>query len=83
MKQKKEPSLHVVYIITKLELGGAQKVCLSLFKGVAEGGITSSLISGSEGTLVSEVAQSKQVYLLDALTREVGVGTIFSEVKAF
>ena len=69
MKQKKEFS--VVYIITKLELGGAQKVCLSLFDGIEQGGIKSFLISGSEGTLTNRVAHKQNTILLKSLKREI------------
>ena len=43
--------IKVIYIVTKLELGGAQKVCLSLFQGLQKSGKTAILISGTEGTL--------------------------------
>ena len=33
--------LHVLYVLTKLELGGAQKVCLALFDGLQERGVAS------------------------------------------
>jgi glycosyltransferase involved in cell wall biosynthesis len=73
----------VVYIITKLELGGAQKVCLSLFKGLQNQHISATLISGSEGKLVDEVASSPQTILLDTFKREVGLRSLWAEVKTF
>lgn len=79
--QKKE--LHVVYIITKLELGGAQKVCLSLFEGLTQSGHLSLLISGAEGPLVDQVKQNSSVYLLPDLKREVSFLGIYHEIKNF
>lgn len=75
--------LHVVYIITKLELGGAQKVCLSLFEGLKESGYTSRLISGTQGPLAEEVAHNPFVYLIPTLTREIGFFGIYNEIKNF
>lgn len=75
MNKKK---IHVLYIITKLELGGAQKVCLSLFNELQKDHNV-WLLSGTEGTLVNQTKTHKQVILLDALKREVG----FSEITAF
>ncbi|MFT6765313.1 MAG: glycosyltransferase involved in cell wall biosynthesis [Alteromonas naphthalenivorans] len=76
MGKKKE--IHVIYIVTKLELGGAQKVCLSLFNELQKQH-QSWLISGTEGQLVQETQSKTNVILLDALKREIG----FSELKAF
>lgn len=86
-------SVHVIYIITKLELGGAQKVCLTLLKGINHNGTSSSLISGAEGVLVSEVknldsknhnsTNQDSIFLLDSLKREVGLKILFSELAAF
>lgn len=81
MKQKKE--LHVVYIITKLELGGAQKVCLALKKGLEEEGHICPLISGTSGKLSSTVQKSSHVYLLDSFTREVSFFSPLKELKNF
>jgi glycosyltransferase involved in cell wall biosynthesis len=79
MKHKKE--IVVVYIVTKLELGGAQRVCLALVDGLRKEGHTSILISGSEGYLVSTVKASPHVILLDTLQHE--VDTLRRELKAF
>jgi len=78
MTEKKE--IHVVYIITKLELGGAQKVCLTLFRGLADVG--SSLISGSHGYFVSQVQDEKSVYLLPELEREISPLFFIREARA-
>ncbi len=73
----------VLYIITKLELGGAQKVCLALLNGINKSGIKAGLISGTDGVLTSEIKNSEYVYLLDSIKREVGLRLIISEIKAF
>ena len=78
MKKK----LHVVYIITKLELGGAQKVCLKLLRGLHDHGISSSLISGKQGMLAEDISSS-EVVLLDSFKREVGFASLVSEIKTF
>lgn len=76
--------IHVVYIITKLELGGAQKVCLSLYDALQQSTVLdSTLISGSEGTLVPRVAQKSNVILLDSITREVTHKNIWGEIQSF
>jgi len=81
MKTKKE--IHVVYIITKLELGGAQKICLSLLNGINKSGHHAGLISGAQGALVTTVKKTETVFLLDSLKREIGPKIIFSELKTF
>ncbi|MFC1843001.1 glycosyltransferase [Candidatus Dependentiae bacterium] len=81
MKNKKE--IQVLYVITKLELGGAQKVCLSLLNGIKSNGHESFLISGSHGQLVKDVADKPNVILLESFTREVSIKKIFLEIKAF
>ncbi len=74
---------HIVYILTKLELGGAQKVCLSLVQGLENHHHPVSLISGSEGVLVEEASKHKSVFLLPSMTREVSITGIFKEIKNF
>ncbi len=70
----------VVYIITKLELGGAQKVCLSLFKGLQTSCAT-HLISGAKGPLVAEISENENVILLSGMERE--VTGFWQEIKNF
>ena len=77
--------MHIIYIITKLELGGAQKVCLSLYNGIKGLGGNSSLVSGSQGILTSDVLEDtgspgNDIYLIDNFVREV---KFLSEIKAF
>lgn len=81
MKQKKE--LNVLYIITKLELGGAQKVCLSLKNDLQKMGHNTLLISGKEGPLVKEIQKSCHVYLLESLKHSVSISGIWNELKNF
>ncbi len=73
----------VVYIITKLELGGAQKVCLSLFKHIPDTQISTFLITGADGPLVQEVEKNCHVIFLKHLTREVAAKSIINEIKTF
>lgn len=77
---KKQP--HIIYIITKLELGGAQKICLALFDTLQAQEHDASLISGTAGTLAELVKNKPNVYLLPQLTREVSVFGIFNECAA-
>jgi len=81
---KKNKKIHVLYIITKLELGGAQKVCLSLLNGINQSSDQRALLlSGNTGPLVQDVQNNKHVFLLDSFKREVGIKTIFLEIKSF
>lgn len=75
---KKNKKVHIIYVLTKLELGGAQKICLSLLKN-----IDSSLISGTEGVLAPEAKKQSSVYLLKSLKRRVGLTTLLFEFIAF
>lgn len=70
----------IVYIITKLELGGAQKVCLQLFEQLA---LPTMLISGNEGTLAPHVQNNPNVILLDSFKREVSLKLVWAELKTF
>jgi glycosyltransferase involved in cell wall biosynthesis len=75
--------IYVLYIITKLELGGAQKVCLSLLNGLLKEGHESLLISGPEGILVNQAIQTGKMYLIKSFNREVGLKLIWAEIKTF
>ena len=81
MKHNKKS--HVVYIITKLELGGAQKVCLTLFKELPNAGINSTIIAGSTGKLVDKVQHSPDVILLNSLKREISLTSLWHEICSF
>lgn len=63
----------IIYVLTKLELGGAQKVCLQLARGASEQGAEVHLITGHEGVLV-EYARTLgiQIHFLDSFKREIG-----------
>jgi hypothetical protein len=68
--QKKE--IAVIYIITKLEFGGAQKVCLALFNATSiNTSFDTFLITGPEGKLVSQVSTFSNVRFINSLKREV------------
>ena len=73
----------VLYIITKLELGGAQKVCLSLIDGIKKYGYEPHLISGSQGILSEQVKNNKAIILLDSFKREIGIKLLLQEIKTF
>lgn len=75
--------MHIIYIITKLELGGAQKVCLSLYEGFSQSPDGATLISGTSGPLVPQALQQSTTILLPSLTREVSTFGLFKEPKAF
>ncbi|HEX2978266.1 MAG TPA: glycosyltransferase [Candidatus Babeliales bacterium] len=79
----KKKELQILYIITKLELGGAQKVCLALLNGTQEQGHTSFLIAGDGGILSQSVSHNKNVFLLNSLKREANFSSILAELKAF
>lgn len=74
---------HIVYIITKLELGGAQKICLSLFNQLATHGVNTTLITGSHGVLVDAVRDKRNVILLSSFKREISHLAIVNELRAF
>jgi glycosyltransferase involved in cell wall biosynthesis len=78
-----DKKVNVLYIITKLELGGAQKVCLSLLNGVKKNGGFAGLISGQAGVLVDEVKKLDSVYLLPEFEREIGFKNSFKEIILF
>ena len=89
----------VIYIITKLELGGAQKVCLTLFNNlntqiptyspqnlIPGTSFTPWLISGAQGTLVKSVKNNSHVLLLATLKREFKFSnftSICTDIRAF
>ncbi len=77
MAQNKNP--HIVYVLTKLELGGAQKICLTLLEGLQQQPGSASLISGSEGALVNQARNFHSVFLLDSLKRELSLSSLWSE----
>lgn len=81
MKRKNE--IQVVYIITKLELGGAQKVCLSLLDGLQQHDTDTYLISSNEGYFVNKLKNLPYVCLLNNLKREVSFKKVIEEFKAF
>lgn len=66
----KKKAIHVVYIITKLELGGAQKVCLTLHDGMQTNEYSSTLITGSSGSLLTNVKDTSNIILLDSLQQK-------------
>ena len=82
-KQSEKTKVNVVYIITKLELGGAQKICLSLFEKLQKNGNDAYLISGTEGPLVARAKRIPNSILLDNMKREVSTNALTHEIKNF
>lgn len=80
MKIKRIP---IAYIITKLELGGAQKVCLSLFNALHKKGYAAHLISGKEGALAHTIRDNTNVILLSSMRRELSFTALWNEFKNF
>ena len=79
----KEKPVQVIYILTQLELGGAQKIALTLLQGVQQGGLSTALISGTKGPLVARAQKLGKTVLLDSFVRSVGVTSLMSELKTF
>lgn len=73
----------VIYIITKLELGGAQKVCLSLFHDIEQHGYDTHLISGADGVLAPQVQNNPHAHLTKTMRREISLAGILTEVTNF
>ncbi len=74
---------HIVYILTKLELGGAQKICLTLAHAMTSEPNSATLISGPEGILLNEALQLKNTILLKSLKREISVVSLWQEIVTF
>jgi glycosyltransferase involved in cell wall biosynthesis len=80
---KQNDNMHVVHIITKLEMGGAQKVCLALKQGLEQEGIWTGLISGKDGALCEQASTLPNTILIQEMTREVAWHSFFSEISCF
>lgn len=78
----KHNEITVIYIITKLELGGAQKVCLSLFNALKEEHVP-LLISGNEGYFAKDLEKDPHALLIKNFKREVSIKYIFNEFITF
>jgi glycosyltransferase involved in cell wall biosynthesis len=63
--------LKVCYIITKLELGGAQKVALYTAEHLDKNNFTSFIIAGKGGILDEETAQKFKLFQVGAFIREI------------
>ncbi len=81
----KQPKPAVLHIITKLDLGGAQKSCLALIQELQtqHPNYEIYLISGITGPLVPQAQTLKNVYLLPSLIWEVKLQNIFLELQNF
>ena len=63
--------LKICYIITKLELGGAQKVVLYTAQHLDKAKFESFIISGKGGILDKEASEKSKLLLINSLVREV------------
>ena len=80
---KQNDHMHIVHIITKLEMGGAQKVCLALKQGLDQEGLWTGLISGTKGDLCAHASQLPNTLLIKEMTREVSWRALFQECSCF
>lgn len=81
MKQYKQ--FDIVYIITSLELGGAQKVCLSLFKNIASSTVTTHLITGTSGILEKNIKNFSNIHRLPYFLPQLSLRTIINDIRSF
>ncbi|HBS47892.1 TPA: hypothetical protein DEO28_01000 [Candidatus Dependentiae bacterium] len=81
----KNKNPHVVHIITRLDLGGAQKVCLLIFKNLQQSGQVNgaSLIAGEGGGFADSVKDFENVYLLRNFKHAIGLKAVFYDLAAF
>ncbi|MDR3113708.1 MAG: hypothetical protein LBU09_04965, partial [Endomicrobium sp.] len=63
--------LKVCYIVTKLELGGAQKVALYTAEHLDKDKFASFIITGSGGILDEEAARKFKLFQIDSFIREI------------
>jgi len=80
-KRKKE--IHVIQIITRLDLGGAQKICLHLVNGLRNKGISTDLISGTGGKLAPTVRSKPGVHLLKDFRHPISPNGFFTDFRCF
>lgn len=59
-----ERKINILYVITKLELGGAQKQLLSLIRGLNKEKFRPYLLTGQDGLLVDEAAMIPDLRLI-------------------
>lgn len=72
----------IVHIITKLELGGAQKVCLALASGAHAAGWHTTVITGNEGILVPTAQEQPfTTILLPTFRRELSPRFIIDDIR--
>lgn len=72
----------VIYIITHLELGGAQKVCLSLFEHFSKKAKT-KLITGSYGQLFGQAEEVGPVIKVKELVNKISLSGLILDLQAF
>ena len=74
--------LNILHIITKLELGGAQKTTLELLARLDRSKYRLFLVTSPHGILTDEISKIPDIdtYLIPALKREI---SLFNDLKAF
>ncbi|MDR1417683.1 MAG: glycosyltransferase family 4 protein [Endomicrobium sp.] len=72
--------IKVCYIITKLDLGGAQKVALYIAKNIDKNMFDSFVISGFGGVLDDDVQKKLKFYQLKRFVREI---SLIKDIKTF
>jgi len=79
------PKPAVIHVITRLDLGGAQKSCLALITELQANypDFEIYLISGTQGELVKATQKLKNVYLLDSFLWEIHPKNILLELQNF
>jgi glycosyltransferase involved in cell wall biosynthesis len=80
---KQNDRMHIVQIITKLEMGGAQKVCLTIKRGLDNQNIWASLISGETGELAKAARNLPNSIFIKELKREVSLFGFVHEFICF
>ena len=63
--------IKVCTIITKLELGGAQKIALSLCKNIDKDKFETFMICGCEGMLDEQAKKENKVFFVKDLVRQI------------
>ncbi len=77
-----QKNFFVIYIITKLELGGAQKICLSLFEYFVKND-KALLITGQGGTLDRKAEKIGPVIFLKTLINSVSPKAFYKDLISF
>lgn len=72
----------IIFIITKLELGGAQKVCLELLFGLDQKEFQTQIFTSSGGFFDTQVQESHNVTFIPGLSNSLSPRGLFGNLKA-